>query len=233
MREATRSVRKAQAAAEKQKHELGDRVLVGCEVERKLSVVREIFLALRHVAADVVNREAALQERVAALRNSNAAPETLVAVTDTRDTQRMAEQAEREARAAYNDLMLFIRGGNQSALHDQLGYSEEIAVGREKCVDDIQDEQALLRDAAMRGQYSFRKFEDWKASVESLWSKVKERRQHSAAALPRVEGCQVRRAGVPDQRDCRQVGPSAREGGGRADGRDQVAGCRGECCPCR
>ncbi|KAH8604954.1 hypothetical protein ERJ75_001674500 [Trypanosoma vivax] len=173
MREATRSVRKAQAAAEKQKHELGDRVLVGCEVERKLSVVREIFLALRHVAADVVNREAALQERVAALRNSNAAPETLVAVTDTRDTQRMAEQAEREARAAYNDLMLFIRGGNQSALHDQLGYSEEIAVGREKCVDDIQDEQALLRDAAMRGQYSFRKFEDWKASVESLWSKVK------------------------------------------------------------
>ncbi|KAH8615106.1 hypothetical protein ERJ75_000619200 [Trypanosoma vivax] len=25
----------------------------------------------------------------------------------------------------------------------------------------------------MRGQYSFRKFEDWKASVESLWSKVK------------------------------------------------------------
>ncbi|KAH8615105.1 hypothetical protein ERJ75_000618900 [Trypanosoma vivax] len=151
----------------------GGQVLVGCEVERKLSVVREIFLALRHVAADVVNREAALQERVAALRNSNAAPETLVAVTDTRDTQRMAEQAEREARAAYNDLMLFIRGGNQSALHDQLGYSEEIAVGREKCVDDIQDEQALLRDAAMRGQYSFRKFEDWKASVESLWSKVK------------------------------------------------------------
>ncbi|KAH8615104.1 hypothetical protein ERJ75_000619400 [Trypanosoma vivax] len=150
----------------------GGQGLVGCEVERKLSVVREIFLALRHVAADV-NREAALQERVAALRNSNAAPETLVAVTDTRDTQRMAEQAEREARAAYNDLMLFIRGGNQSALHDQLGYSEEIAVGREKCVDDIQDEQALLRDAAMRGQYSFRKFEDWKASVESLWSKVK------------------------------------------------------------
>ncbi|KAH8619263.1 hypothetical protein ERJ75_000182400 [Trypanosoma vivax] len=171
--ESFRSVVNAQASAKDLKRVLDDRMEVGCEVERRLGVLKEIFLALKHVAADVVRREEVLLERLAALESAGFGLGSMVAVTNTKDAHRAAEEAGDDANAAYKDIMVSIQGEDAATFHAELGEVGEFEIAGEKCVDDIREERMLLREATRQGQYNFHGFVNWKAVVESLWSKVK------------------------------------------------------------
>ncbi|KAH8619261.1 hypothetical protein ERJ75_000183400 [Trypanosoma vivax] len=95
----------------------------------------------------------------------------MVAVTNTKDAHRAAEEAGDDANAAYKDIMVSIQGEDAATFHAELGEVGEFEIAGEKCVDDIREERMLLREATRQGH--FHGFVNWKAVVESLWSKVK------------------------------------------------------------
>ncbi|KAH8619431.1 hypothetical protein ERJ75_000160300 [Trypanosoma vivax] len=139
---------------------------VGCEVERRLGVLKEIFLALKHVAADVVRREEVLLERLAALESAGFGLGSMVAVTNTKDAHRAAEEAGDDANAAYKDIMVSIQGEDCETFGDELGGSEAFMAVSMKCMKDVMEEQTLLRTMPSKGLYSFHCFGSWKLVVE-------------------------------------------------------------------
>ncbi|CCD20452.1 hypothetical protein, conserved in T. vivax [Trypanosoma vivax Y486] len=171
--ESFRSAIRVQKSLTSLVHHLEDRMETGCEVERKLSVVKEIFLALKHVAADVINREEMLLERLAALKSTGLQSDATAAIVNAQTAIHVTEGALKDADAAYKNIMASIRGDHHESFHKELGQNGEFEVGGEKCVEDIKEEQTLLREALVRGMFNFHGFVDWKPAVESLWNKVK------------------------------------------------------------
>ncbi|CCD20201.1 hypothetical protein ERJ75_001067900 [Trypanosoma vivax] len=166
------AVVKLEAEAHKLKYDPEDKLLVGCEVARKLSVVKEIFLALRHVIADAIRRQNVLSKRIAVLGKHGVHLES-VSAAEMSGAQSPVQNVRTEAEAGFDELMAFVTGGDGTKLRSEFGFNKELEVDGERCVDDVKDERLLLREAARQGRYNYRSFMDWKPAVDSLWGKVR------------------------------------------------------------
>ncbi|KAH8612718.1 hypothetical protein ERJ75_000865000 [Trypanosoma vivax] len=168
-----KSAIEAQKVAKRLERVIVDRMALGCEIERKLSVVKEIFLGLKHVAADVISREGLLIKRLESLKKEYQRASWTANIPSMNGIDDLVESAGREAEVAYTEILGIIQGKDSATFREELGQNGEFKMGGEKCMDDIREEQALLRESARQGLYNFHSFVHWRPVVESLWNKVK------------------------------------------------------------
>ncbi|KAH8619809.1 hypothetical protein ERJ75_000123700 [Trypanosoma vivax] len=167
------SVVEAQKNAKKSRHRLDGKMAIGCEVERKLSVILEIFAALENVANATISREAALQKRIAKLTISKTQLPTIPSISDAKSIRYLAESAALEANTARRELTHSLKEEIGKKFNDELGSGKELEVGGEKCTKDTREEQKLLSDAGQQWQQDLEGIKAWKSVMDLLWEKVK------------------------------------------------------------
>ncbi|CCD19705.1 hypothetical protein, conserved in T. vivax [Trypanosoma vivax Y486] len=171
--ESFQAVVKVQREAKKLDRVIDERMEVGCEVERKMSVVKEIFWALGRVAGSVAHTEETLLQRLKTLKDTNPQVDINIFMADTKNALELTESALRDSEKTYKKIVASIVGDKYKSFHEELGYSEAFSMGGKKCVDDIGEEKALLREISSRHFYSYRTFTLWRPALEVMWNKVK------------------------------------------------------------
>ncbi|CCD17972.1 hypothetical protein, conserved in T. vivax [Trypanosoma vivax Y486] len=174
IRKGFESTEQALKEARRHKDAFDAKVAVGCEMETRLNVMKDTFVALKVIAKEVVTGEAELSSRIAAL---NARAEEYgvepTPVNSTEPANVAAKSAVDELSGTLQKVLDTMYVGASRGLHALLGYGNDFKHNIAQCRNETQLERVVLlylvRDER---RHHFDDFGAWKEATENLWAGV-------------------------------------------------------------
>ncbi|KAH8620227.1 hypothetical protein ERJ75_000077500 [Trypanosoma vivax] len=167
-----RSAEETLKKAQMEKNVFDEKVFIGCELEKKLDIVRDTFLGLKKIAEDVVAMEAGLtkiadelQARAKSLGMSD------VAVADTQHVRHMADEVVENISPALQRILAAMYGSTNS-FHTLLNYGKEFKHDFSNCRSEMVERTVLLRLVNEEREHHFDDFEEWRKATEVMWTSV-------------------------------------------------------------
>ncbi|KAH8604702.1 hypothetical protein ERJ75_001291600 [Trypanosoma vivax] len=175
----TKEVKKAYAAtkeaitvAEKEKGVLDEKVVVACEMEKKLNIMKDTFTALTNVTKHVIKVEAGLAKLAKELRvRAKDAGVDGIDMTDTKHARGVASGVKADVSSTLQNIV--------AAEHDaQQKFHELLADGMRndkklRCTGSDRVERAvLLRMVADERKHHLDDFDEWRSATNVMWQAV-------------------------------------------------------------
>ncbi|KAH8620334.1 hypothetical protein ERJ75_000073300 [Trypanosoma vivax] len=168
-----RSAEEALKKAQMEKNVFDEKVFIGCELEKKLDIVRDTFLGLKKIAEDVVAMEAGLTKIVDELQvKAKSLGMSDVAVADTQHVRHMANEVVENISPALQRILAAMYGSTNSSLHTLLNYGKEFKHDFSNCRSEMVERTVLLRLVNEERQHHFDDFEEWRKATEVMWTSV-------------------------------------------------------------
>ncbi|CCD19217.1 hypothetical protein, conserved in T. vivax, partial [Trypanosoma vivax Y486] len=112
--------------AQMEKNVFDEKVFIGCELEKKLDIVRDTFLGLKKIAEDVTGMEAGLAQIADELQvKAKSLGMSDVAVADTQHVRHMANKVVESIFPALQRILAAMYGSTNSSLHTLLNYGKD------------------------------------------------------------------------------------------------------------
>ncbi|CCD18225.1 hypothetical protein, conserved in T. vivax, (fragment), partial [Trypanosoma vivax Y486] len=145
IREGIKSTERAIEEFNRQKSIFDRKVEIGCEMERRLNVMKDTFAALHNVAKDVVVKADDLSRRASDLKTkASALGVEYVVVNDTARAKEAAGNLTTEISAALQKVLDAMYGGGSRGLHAFLGYGNEFRHNVAWCRSETQLDRDVL-----------------------------------------------------------------------------------------
>ncbi|CCD19022.1 hypothetical protein, conserved in T. vivax [Trypanosoma vivax Y486] len=168
-----RSAEEALKKAQMEKNVFDEKVFIGCELEKKLDIVRDTFLGLKKIAEDVTAMEAGLAKIADELQvKAKSLGMSDVAVADTQHVRHMANEVVENISPALQRILAAMYGSTNSSLHALLNYGKEFKHDFSNCRSEMVERTVLLRLVNEERQHHFDDFEEWRKATEVMWTSV-------------------------------------------------------------
>ncbi|KAH8608423.1 hypothetical protein ERJ75_001311400 [Trypanosoma vivax] len=180
-----KSATEALERAQKEKQTFDEKVAVGCEMEKRLSIMRDTFLALRGIAGDVMTMEVGLSKMADELRTKAKALGVSVGmIRDTQHTKEAANKLLESISSALQRVLAAMYGSAEDSLHALLNYGTEFRRDISSCWSEMRVERTvLLQLVTEERRRHFDDFRLWREATEVMWSSV------TNMTLPHAANC--------------------------------------------
>ncbi|KAH8609389.1 hypothetical protein ERJ75_001204900 [Trypanosoma vivax] len=170
--EEIKSTERAIEEFNRQKSIFDRKMEIGCEMERRLNVMKDTFAALHNVAKDVVVKADDLSRRASDLKTkATALGVEYVVVNDTARAKEAAGNLTTEISAALQKVLDAMYGGGSRGLHAFLGYGNEFRHNVAWCRSETQlDRDVLVHLVSEERSSHLYDFGAWREATENLWA---------------------------------------------------------------
>ncbi|CCD21393.1 hypothetical protein, conserved in T. vivax [Trypanosoma vivax Y486] len=188
-RRALREADEAMKDASDRKELNEKRVQLGCEVEKGLFFMREIFLTLHSVSERVISRERALKAKVGELdEGPGACGMAHTMFRSTAYANLRASSAKDESSLAVVELSEFMGIKGHSTLHHELEYDDDFKISLTNCRDSELEQSLVFRFARGEENDNIYDFDRWRAAADELWNKVESHTHIISEKCTKVSG---------------------------------------------
>ncbi|KAH8615553.1 hypothetical protein ERJ75_000572100 [Trypanosoma vivax] len=149
------------------------KVAFGCELEKRLNVIKDTFVALEFMLKGVLAREGILLRRATALQaNATKLGVVVPGMDDTQGIRKEVSSALTEVSATLTKVLSAMYNTPTNS-HSLLSYDSEFYHGIIHCRGDTQMERTvLLHLAADERRNHFGDYITWKGVISALWNEV-------------------------------------------------------------
>ncbi|CCD18396.1 hypothetical protein, conserved in T. vivax [Trypanosoma vivax Y486] len=166
------ATKEAITVAEKEKAVLDEKVVVACEMEKKLSIMKDTFTALTNVTKHVIKVEAGLAKLAKELRvRAKDAGVDDIVMTDTEHARGVASGVKADVSSTLQNIVAAEHDAQQK-FHELL--ADSMRNGKKlSCTGSDRVEQAvLLRMVADERKHHLNDFDEWRSATNVMWQAV-------------------------------------------------------------
>ncbi|KAH8612806.1 hypothetical protein ERJ75_000485800 [Trypanosoma vivax] len=168
------STKKALEEAKKENHIINEKVAIGCDMEKRLNIMKDTFLALETITGHVIVMGVGLKKLTGELREkANALGMGGIAVGDTHQAIEKAQIVKAKVSSALQSIFSAMYSRTSDSFHTLLDYGGALETDFSSCKFEAEVERAvLLRLVTDERRHHFDDFDVWRSSIATLWSSV-------------------------------------------------------------